>query len=108
MNNLFTHDRSAARGDMIVRGIYDFEHVGTQHENNAAQNKKEARLGCAHAHVLFEGIEVRLKKNTDGSEKEGPQSFADYDVINHWENNSPESGKLALPKGVKLNLRHLV
>ena len=39
---MFEHDRSAARGEMIVRGLYDFEHVGTQHENNAAQNKREA------------------------------------------------------------------
>ena len=107
MNNLFTHDHSAARGDMIVRGIYDFEHVGTQHENNAAQNKKEARLGCAHAHILFEGIEVRLKKNLDGSDKEAPQSFADYEVVNHWEKDGPGSKKLDLPKGVKLHLRHL-
>jgi CRISPR-associated protein Csd2 len=107
MDNLFTHDHSAARGDMIVRGIYDFKHVGTQHENNAAQNKKEARLGCAHAHVLFEGIEVRLKKNTDGSDKEAPQSFADYEVVNHWDKDCPGSKKLDLPKGVKLHLRHL-
>jgi len=107
LNNLFTHDHSAARGDMIMRGIYDFEHVGTQPEANAAQNKKEARLGCAHAHIFFEGVEVRLKKNADGSEKEGPQSFADYDIINHWDESCPESKKLALPKGVVLHCRHL-
>jgi CRISPR-associated protein Csd2 len=121
LNNLFTHDHSAARGDMIVRGIYDFEHVGTQHGNNAEQNKKEARLGCAHAHILFEGIEVRLKKkkSVDGSETEieTPQSFADYEIINRWDANDPgnkvkdEDGteqdrSLALPKGVKLHLRH--
>lgn len=118
LNNLFAHDHSAARGDMIVRGIYDFEHVGTQHENNAAQNRKEARLGCAHAHVLFEGIEVILKKNADGTEKEGPQSFADYEVVNRWDANDPgnkvndEEGKepadrsISLPKGVILNVRH--
>ncbi len=109
LNNLFTHDHSAARGDMIVRGIYDFEHVGTQAEGkNEVQNKKEARLGCAHAHILFEGIEVHLKKNADGTEKEGPQSFADYDVINHWDKDCPASQKQDLPKGVKLHLRHLV
>ncbi len=106
LNNLFTHDHSAARGDMIVRGIYDFEHIGTQHENNAPQNKKEARLGCAHAHVLFENVEVRLKKNADGSDKEGPQSFIDYEVINHWDKECYESRQLDLPKGVKLHLRH--
>jgi CRISPR-associated protein Csd2 len=103
LNNLFTHDHSAARGDMIVRGVYDFEHVGTQHENNKEQNAREARLGCAHAHVLFEGIEVRLKKrkNNDGTESavEGPHWFADYEIINQWETKP-------LAKGVKLHLRH--
>lgn len=120
MDNLFTHDHSAARGDMIVRGIYDFEHVGTQPETNKDQNKREARLGCAHAHLLFEGIEVRLKKkNPDGSDKEetAPQSFADYEIINRWDSNDPgnkekdKAGKvqdksLTLPKGVKLHMRH--
>ena len=117
MDNLFTHDHSAARGDMIVRGIYDFEHVGTQHEHNAAQNKKESRLGCAHAHILFEGIDTRLRKNADGTDKEAPQSFADYQVINHWDSTDPgnrekdKDGKeqdksLTLPKGVKLHMRH--
>jgi CRISPR-associated protein Csd2 len=119
--NLFTHDHSAARGDMIVRGIYDFEHVGTQHPNNGEQNKREARLGCAHAHVLFDGIEVRLKKrkNADGTETvlEAPQSILDYEIINHWDAADPgNKGKdgdgkeqdksRELPKGVKLHLRH--
>ncbi len=117
MDNLFTHDHSAARGDMIVRGIYDFKHVGTQPESNKDQNPREARLGCAHAHVLFEGIEVRLKKNTDGSDKEAPQSFADYEIINRWDSNDPgnkekdkeekeQNKSRPLPKGVKLHVRH--
>lgn len=92
--NMFEHDRSAARGEMILRGLYDFEHVGTQHENNAEQNRREARLGCAHAHKLFEGIDVKLK---DG--KEFPQSFEDYQITCKWDN-------MELPKGVKLNKLH--
>lgn len=92
--HMFEHDRSAARGEMVVRGLYDFEHVGTQHENNAEQNKREARLGCAPAHKLFEGIHVRLR---DG--KEFPESFSDYEVICDWDSN-------ALPNGVKLRKRH--
>lgn len=91
---MFEHDRSAARGEMIVRGLFDFEHVGTQHPNNAEQNKREARLGCAHAHKLLEGIKVGLK---DG--KTSPESFADYTVICEWTEAN-------LPKGIKLNLRH--
>ena len=94
LNHMFEHDRSAARGEMVVRGIYDFEHVGTQHENNAEQNKREARLGCAHAHKLFEGIEVTLK---DGAEF--PESFADYRVSCGWDNAD-------LPAGVLLHRLH--
>lgn len=91
---MFEHDRSAARGEMVVRGLYDFEHIGTQGPTNAEQNRREARLGCAHAHKLFEGITVKLK---DG--REFPQSFEDYDVVCGWTDGN-------LPKGVKLNKRH--
>lgn len=92
--DLFSHDQSAARPEMVVRGIYDFEHVGTQHENNAEQNKKEARLGCCHAYKLFDGIDIQLKDN-----KELPESYADYAIKCNWTENN-------LPKGLKLHLRH--
>jgi CRISPR-associated protein Csd2 len=97
--NMFEHDRSAARGEMIVRGLYDFEHVGTQHPNNAAQNRSEARLGCAHAHKLLEGIKVDLSAEAKAAGKTFPESFADYDVKCDWTEAN-------LPKGIKLNLRH--
>ena len=92
--NMFEHDRSAARGEMIVRGIYDFEHVGTQPNGNSEQNKREACLGCAHAHELFEGIKVQL-----GAGKDFPTSFADYVVENTWKEET-------LPNGVQLHIRH--
>jgi len=92
--NMFEHDRSAARGEMVVRGLFDFEHCGTQHPNNAEQNRREARLGCAHAHKLFEGIKVILREG-----KTFPESFADYEVTCEWSEDS-------LPRGVRLNLRH--
>ncbi|RJX30597.1 MAG: type I-C CRISPR-associated protein Cas7/Csd2 [Desulfurivibrio sp.] len=91
---MFTHDRSAARGEMVVRGIYDFEHVGSQHPNNAEQNKKEARLGCYHAHKLFEGVKVGLKEG-----KTFPEAFDDYSISCEWIKNN-------LPKGVVLHFRH--
>jgi len=75
LTHLFDHDRSAARGDMVVRGVLDFEHVGKQPNANAAQNKREAMLGCAHAHELFETVEVSLV--VPGTM---PQSFTDYNV----------------------------
>ena len=96
LQDMFTHDQSAARAEMTIRGIYDFEHVGSQHQNNAEQNKKEARLGCYHAHKLFEGIDIKLKPG-----KEFPDSFYDYkeQIKCAW---NPEN----LPKGVNLHLRH--
>jgi CRISPR-associated protein Csd2 len=75
LTHLFDHDRSAARGDMVVRGLFDFEHVGTQGETNADQNRREAMLGCAHAHKLFETIQVALKH-----EEMQPTSFNEYEV----------------------------
>ncbi len=92
--NMFEHDRSAARGEMVIRGLYDFEHIGTQHENNAEQNKREARLGCYHAHKLFEGIKVSLKEG-----KSFPESFEDYQVECRWTADN-------LPKGIRLHLKH--
>lgn len=96
LQHMFTHDQSAARPEMTVRGIYDFEHVGTQAPNNAEQNKREARLGCYHAHKLFEGIKVDLK-----SGRIYPESFDDYrdNITCAWTKNS-------IPKGVVLHLRH--
>jgi CRISPR-associated protein Csd2 len=97
--HMFENDRSAARGEMIIRGIYDFEHVGTQHENNAAQNRRESLLGCAHAHKLFEGITVKLSDEALAAGKDFPESFEDYKVDNTWTEEN-------LPLGVKLTLRH--
>jgi CRISPR-associated protein Csd2 len=44
---MFEHDRSAARGQMSTRGLYVFEH--------------QDKLGNAHAHALFDRVEVRRK-----------------------------------------------
>jgi CRISPR-associated protein Csd2 len=97
---MFDHDQSAARAEMTVRGIYDFEHVGTQNGTNAAQNVREAKLGCAHAYKLFDGVAIKLKGG-----REYPESFQDYTVKDIW----PDvDGKAAMPsgiKGVELNRR---
>lgn len=94
---MFRNDPSAARAEMVLRCLYDFEHIGTQHENNAEQNKREARLGCAHAHKLFEGIKVDL--TNEAKVKGFPESFSDYQVTCEWDNQT-------LPNGVKLHRRH--
>lgn len=94
--NLFDHDRSASRGVMIVRGLYDFEHVGQQPPGNAAQNAVEALHGCAPHHRLFETIKVQRT-----GENESPQSFEDYSltVDSGWD----ASGRSARFPGVVLH-----
>jgi len=78
LTHLFDHDHSAARGEMVVRGVYDFEHVGTQTDANSQQHRREAMLGCAPAHTLFDTGKVGL--TPDAAARGGPQSFADYVV----------------------------
>lgn len=97
--HMFDHDQSAARPEMNVRGVFDFEHVGTQDEKNAGQNKREARLGCCHAYKLFDGIKIDLSEDAKKKGKAYPESFGDYSVRCEWSENS-------LPKGIKLHLRH--
>jgi CRISPR-associated protein Csd2 len=61
LQNMFEHDRSAARGQMSTRGLYVFKH-GTA-------------LGNAPAHALFDRIVVRKKDGVDA-----PRNFSDYIV----------------------------
>jgi len=61
IEHLFDLDRSASRGEMIVRGLYVFSH--------------EKPLGNAPAHKLFERIAAKL---VDDSKP--PRSFSDYTV----------------------------
>ena len=101
LTHLFDHDRSAARGDMVMRRVYDFEHVGTQDAANATQNTREAMLGCAHAHELFESIKVDLE--TPGAM---PQKFADYKVDDETSGWDADGRSKEFP-GVVLHRRHL-
>jgi CRISPR-associated protein Csd2 len=75
LENMFDHDRSAARGEMACRGLYVFKH--------------ESKLGNAQAHRLFERIQVE-------SSKQPPRAFSDYTV------SVDDSG---LPAGVELITR---
>lgn len=74
LTNLFEFDRSAARGEMVVRGLWVFTH----------ENKK----GNAPAHKLFELVDAHRDQ-----EVESPRSFGDYAV------SVDES---AIPDGVQL------
>ncbi|WP_419622561.1 type I-C CRISPR-associated protein Cas7/Csd2 [Thiolapillus sp.] len=61
LENIFEHDRSAARGAMATRGLYIFRH--------------DSKLGNAHAHDLFERIALARKPDVTV-----PRAFTDYDV----------------------------
>lgn len=77
LEQMFEHDRSAARGEMSTRGLYVFKH--------------DSELGNAHAHSLFDRIKIKRKGDVDV-----PRSFGDYEV------SVDEAG---LPVGVTLNKR---
>ncbi len=75
LENMFDHDRSAARGEMTARGLYIFKH--------------SSKLGNAPAHSLFEKISVTLKNDS-----KPPRMFSDYQISADREN---------IPQGVELN-----
>ncbi|TCO81483.1 CRISPR-associated Csd2 family protein [Plasticicumulans lactativorans] len=77
LENLFEHDRSAARGQMATRGLYVFEH--------------DSALGNAPAHRLFERITV-----TRHDADKPARGFGDFTV------NVDATG---LPAGVTLHRR---
>ena len=72
--NMYEHDRSASKGLMSVRKLFIFKHVGTS--SDPAQRPREAKLGCAPAHYLFDLVEIKKK---DGVIT--PRSFADYEIV---------------------------
>jgi CRISPR-associated protein Csd2 len=101
LKHLFSNDQSAARAEMNVRAIYDFEHVGTQTGKSAEQNKREAMLGCAHAHKLFEQAIYTRKADRNG--RTFPASFADYELRDGDGLEQSADGLLKKFPGVKLN-----
>lgn len=60
--NMYEHDRSASKGQMsTICPLIIFKHVGN--DSDEEQRKKQAKLGCAPAHKLFELVTV--KRNID-------------------------------------------
>lgn len=70
--NMYEHDRSASKGQMsVISPLVIFRHVGT--DTNEEQRARQAMLGCAPAHELFDLVSVERKK-----EVEVPRSWKDY------------------------------
>lgn len=61
LEQMFEHDRSAARGQMATRGLYVFKH--------------DSKLGNAPAHSLFDRIRAKLKVESGIA-----RQFTDYEV----------------------------
>jgi CRISPR-associated protein Csd2 len=85
--NMFEHDRSAARGEMAVRGLIAFKHASA--------------LGNAHAYALFDrvtvgrvaGDEIRLPGDPRLDNLPPARRFSDYRV---------EIARDGLPEGVEI------
>lgn len=72
--NMYEHDRSASKGEMeVVSPLILFKHVGT--DSDATQRVRQAKLGCAPAHKLFDLIHVSRK-----AEVKYPRSYRDYNA----------------------------
>ena len=72
--NMYEHDHSASKGEMsVVSPLIVFKHVGT--DTDEAQRTRQAKLGCAPAHKLFELVHVQKKAGV-----EVPRSYRDYDA----------------------------
>ena len=85
--NMFEHDRSSSKGIMTVhQPLFVFKHVGT--DSDPKQRRRQAMLGCAHAHTVFESVEVKKREGI-----EIPRRFADFEVVVHEDR---------LPAGVSL------
>jgi CRISPR-associated protein Csd2 len=85
LENMFEHDRSAARGEMSTRGLYVFKH--------------DSELGNAPAHALFERLQVKPKE--DGVVA---RSFEAYSVL--FDGQNLAAGQTVQPApGVSLTRR---
>ena len=88
--NMYEHDHSASKGEMaVVSPLIIFKHIGT--DSDAKQRIRQAKLGCAPAHRLFDLVSVTKKK-----EVEYPRSYRDYDAAVHLNQ---------LPDGVQIGFK---
>ena len=72
--NMYEHDRSASKGMMsVISPLIIFRHVGT--DSDAAQRERQAKLGCAPAHMLFSLVHIARRAGVNV-----PRDFTDYTV----------------------------
>lgn len=70
--NMYEHDRSSSKGEMsVITPLIIFRHTGT--DSDLGQRKRQARLGCAPAHRLFDMVHVQKRADVIY-----PASWKDY------------------------------
>ena len=73
---MYNFSTSASKmGMSVVTPVIIFKHVGTQVDKNSEQNLREAKLGCAPAHKLFNLLRAVKKENVVL-----PRRLEDYDI----------------------------
>lgn len=71
--NMYEHDRSASKGEMaVISPLIIFKHIGT--DTDEAQRIRQAKLGCAPAHKLFELVDIAKKDDVELA-----RSYRDYE-----------------------------
>jgi CRISPR-associated protein Csd2 len=88
---MYEHDRSSSKGVMTVHPehTFVFKHVGTDPDKE--QRARQVKLGCAHAHKLFDLVESKIQH------VEAPRSIKDYGKL-----PTPEDIRAELPAGVEV------
>jgi len=72
--NMYEHDRSASKGQMsTVLPLIVFRHVGT--DSDTTQRERQAKLGCAPAHKLFELVTIKKLDRVEFA-----RSYKDYKI----------------------------
>ncbi|WP_312636169.1 type I-C CRISPR-associated protein Cas7/Csd2 [Oscillibacter sp.] len=72
--NMYEHDRSASKGEMsVITPLVIFRHTGT--DSDLEQRKRQAKLGCAPSHRLFDLATIEKK-----SDVEYARSWKDYNA----------------------------
>ena len=88
--NMYEHDHSASKGEMsVVSPLIIFKHVGN--DSDAIQRVRQAKLGCAPAHKLFELVHVQKKADVEFA-----RSYRDYDAVVSVDN---------VPSGVEIGFQ---
>lgn len=88
--NMYEHDHSASKGEMsVVSPLIIFKHVGN--DSDAVQRVRQAKLGCAPAHKLFELVHVHKKADVEFA-----RSYRDYDAVVSVDN---------VPSGVEIGFQ---